>query len=314
MSFSYLFHQNMLNFGGEQNRSEAYEEAFGRLAAALDGPIQVAGFTEITNNRSASIALGKHGAQNSIYLCGALGVTYRATIACRVGARTEFIGIGSKIAPLSYGRIIITWGDGKGGNRGLSLGHDIWQEFSSFEDWCSNISVDLGDYQSIVYIVTVINNVRVGIGFMHNIYSINDNRTALLAGLPRAASRISQNPEMRDSTEVYICGDFNCEPNERNWSNLKMVPYRQGTLEFGCTPFEFALSNNQKVKGKPGGTTMAGSLYDYSFVAMPEDSMVVDGMYNPRIDTRTMDRYPGGKPIARMQGLMSDHVASLLGI
>src|SRR5690349_12303700 len=215
----FLFHQNMRTFGGGTGaRNTAYQLAFGGLAAtlAVHGPIVVAGFTEITNNVTASSALSGVGAAPGINLCGAFGITFRATIACRltaVGGQLEYIGIGTAAAPfpaiLSFGRILV-----HAQGLALHLIHDIAPAGGGFVNWCAHLPPNASaDYQGIVYIVVTINGNTVAVAYTHNIFSINDNRSAITQNLPTAANLVRTNPAMPGPNGiVYVCGDFNCLP------------------------------------------------------------------------------------------------------
>lgn len=308
----FLFHQNMRTFGGgTADRNAAYQLAFGNLAGALavHGPIVVAGFTELTNNGGASNALRGVGAGPGINLCGALGVIYRATIACRltaVGGAFEYIGIGTAggafPAILSFGRILI-----HAQGLALHLIHDIAPAGAGFANWCTHLpAAASADYQGIVYMVVTINGNNVAVAYTHNIYGVNDNRSALTQNLPTAANLIRTNPAMPGPHGVvYVCGDFNCLPIVRHHHHTVMTPFAQPTLAAGGLPVQFALNAAQTAAGGiAGGTTMAGNLYDYSFSTLPPGG----ALPTAGIDTRTMDTFVGGA------GNMSDHVASILQV
>jgi hypothetical protein len=320
----FLFHQNMLRFGGANpDTNDAYQLAFGGIAGALPGPILVAGFTEIMNNNAATRALSgqqpvPHQGPMAINLCGALGVGWGATIACRQTAPgvMEYIGFGFAHAPLevrSYGRILIhIQGNQHGGV--LHLIHDIAPAGAQFINWCNNLpQAATVDYQGLVYAVVRINGINpitFAVGYTHNVYAIHDFREALTAKLPEAANLIRTDPAMPANGVVYVCGDFNELPVVRRRHGTVMQTYAQPTLwPAAGGPVHFTLNAAQiAAGGEAGGTTLAGSLFDYSFstILLNQPNTPV-----PWIDVRTMNSFIVPQP---GNGKMSDHVASILQI
>jgi hypothetical protein len=324
-----LFHQNMLNFGGGVAADNAaYQAAFGPIAAGLlagGQPIVVAGFTEVLNNNTATNALnGAIG--GGINLSGALGLAWRATVKCRdtaVGNAPEYIGIATAAPPfpavLAYGRILVRV-QGAGPHASLRLRVNRPPAGGGFVAWCNQLpDWCLPDYQGIVYIVVTINGNNVGVGFLHNMYAVNDNRTYIVNNLPKAARLIMQDPAMAGSQIVYICGDFNCNPQVRQRYGTVMTPYAQGTLAPGGMPVQYALTPPQAAAGAPGGTTVTGpaSLYDYSYSTIGPATPPIAGLLVPPvpgINVSTLDCLPGGPPIPGLAGNLSDHVASWLRV
>ncbi len=132
---SLLFHQNMRRFGGGNVvRNFAYAGTFNAIQGTVGAAeIEVAGFTEVTNNGAAAGAFGPDG------LCDALGVVHLANIACGETAlangKSEYIAIGhSPDAQVqSVGRILLNT-TGMGG--GLRLIHDVAPAVPPPADWC----------------------------------------------------------------------------------------------------------------------------------------------------------------------------------
>jgi hypothetical protein len=310
-----LFHQNMRHFGGgTPARNAAYQVAFG-AAAAVSGPVAIAGLTELTNNGPAmQLALGP--------IFGALGpgiapqaiVNSRRTVANAI----DYTAIGTAPVPiLSFGRIVLqVW------NQGTALHNDIAppQGNPGFAAWCANLPpVATIDYQHLPYVVATIAGTQVGVGFLHNIYSVNDARSLILQRLPDAADLIMANPAMAGSQVVYVCGDFNAIPWVRQNAHTIMTPYSQGTTAPpgpAVNPQAALLPPQVANGGVVGGTTMAASLYDYSFSSIQPGVPPPPGLIPPlaRIDVRTMEFWPGGQAIPGMGAAMSDHTASFLQV
>jgi hypothetical protein len=311
-----LLHQNLRTFGGgTPARNAAYLAALPGIGAALGVPVAVAGFTELTNNGAASAAIAN--------CCGAIGLPNSAAIACRqtaVGNAYEYIGVGTAAPPLGWGRIIVHVG-------GVPMVHLINNIYpgGNLNNWGSTLPGPATlDYQHLVYVVVNIGGSNVAVGFVHNIWAINDARSVIIQRLPDAADLMVQHPAMAGGQVVYVCGDFNVNPLPRNNGNTVMTPYSQATVAPpavppATSPQAVLLPAQNAAGGVAGGTTMtgAGSLYDYTFTNVQPAWPPFPGLVFPpvpAISTLTMDCWPGGAPIAGMAGNMSDHVCSLLQV
>jgi hypothetical protein len=293
-----ILHQNLRNFvGTNTDRNDCYGRYLSSLRRGLPAGefVAVAGFTEVLGG-------------DLFHVCDALDLEYRGKVCCRitaVGQKKEFIGVGTSksIVPLSWGRIIA-----RSQKNGIRLFPDICPAGKE-NDWAHKLPEGLLDYQSIVYLVVRLRLRTVAIGFVHNIYSVNDNRSFVLQRLANAAALIQGRT---GAQEVHICGDFNASRTQMpNRSRTQAVfPYFRGTTPSRNPPPDnprSALLPQQEAAGaRPGGTTMAGHLYDYAF------STRARGL-EAWIDTGTMDFMTGG-PIPGLEGKMSDHVASMLRI
>jgi hypothetical protein len=312
-----LFHQNMRVYGGAAGgRNTAYSQAFAAISAHLNPvlpSVLIAGFTELTNNRSAVAGLNNG-------LCAALGVGQAQAVCTRQTAlQTQpmdftAIAVAQGVNILSWGRVVLSASGG-----GVNPVSDVWNpQVINFATWAANVPGNQAlDYQSLVYVVADIGGPIVAVAFLHNIYQINDNVGLALQKLPDAADLIAQNPQMpRDAAGqpagvIYVCGDFNALPLLRqNHAGIIAQPFSQPSLLPGTAPPEWSpnaiLTQTQTQQGyKPGGTTAAGNLYDYSFSSVIGNPPL--RQLEPAIDVVTLDTPRGNN-------LMSDHTAALLNI
>ena len=243
-----------------------------------------------------------------------LNVNYGALINTRmtaVGVTPDYTAIGASAGAVThgYGRVVITiphHGVVLVNNPAPAAGGAGWNH------WCNNLPAAApADYQQLAFVIVTPPGAAnpIGVGFLHNIYAVNDNRSAMLQRLADAADLIRTNAPLNAGSTVYVCGDFNAVPQQRqNGAGTIMTPLWQGTTTWHVNgnPQAQLLAPQVAAGGQTGGTTMAGSLYDYSFVS----AYVGQGAM---IDTRTMEFNHNGA-IPGMTGLMSDHVASMLQV
>ncbi|AET64207.1 hypothetical protein [Methanothrix harundinacea] len=240
-----IFHQNMRVFGGGSPvRNGAYSGAFAAITAALPpgtGPISVAGFTEITNGATSNAALGP--------LCVNLGTNFYATVACGETALAhgpEFIGIGINAAYtiVSIGRILIN------SNNGIKLIHDISSALPPTPLWRNEVpGGSTRDYRGLVYVV--IQNAalnRIAVGFLHNLYTFEDQKILVMGNVPLMAFLMASNPMMPVGGHIYIGGDFNTLPD-----------VSRGTRRTGIV-YNYSAG---------GATTISGNIYDYWYSEIP---------------------------------------------
>jgi hypothetical protein len=316
-----LFHQNMRNYGGGTvTRNNQYEQAFTAIATDLN-PVRpsvlIAGFTELTNDTTAPAGLNSG-------LCAALGVGPAQAVCTRETAAgaVDYTGIAyaAGVNIQSWGRVVPF----VSGQR-VELVDDVWNpQTTNFAGWAAELPTGATlDYQSLVYVVADISGgppaapIVVAVAFLHNIFNVNDNKSAVLQNLPGAARRIV-NDTMGGAGVVYVCGDFNTGPRTRGTPRTgQAVPFSVGTILPPGQPPAWSpnavLTANQEAAGfTPGGTTAAGSLYDYSFLSVIGNFPPQLIQPQPAINVATLDtpgaNLPGGG------NLMSDHTASLLNI
>lgn len=292
----FLFHQNLRTFASSNDeRNTEYGETLRRITGTLPEPIAVAGFTEVLSG-------------DLFHICDSLDVQWRARIASRrtaVGQKYEYIGIGTKkdIEPIGWGRVVPI-----ASFNGMTIQHDAVEPGHEAE-WAKRMpDAAPPDYQSLVYIVVRLQFRPVAVGFLHNIYSVIDGRSIIMQRLPDAAELILA----RGVSAVYVCGDFNVKPHNRANHNITMYAYSTGSVRsrtiVNVNPGRRLLPAQEKAGAKPGGTLMSGEKYDYAFSTRSDLNAA-----SAWIDTSTMDSR-NGKPIGKMKGLMSDHVASMLWI
>lgn len=295
---SFLMHQNMRIFGGQTApRVVAYQNAFATVLANQNavGQLAVAGFTEITNNGAAVIALGG--------LCNGLGLNFHAAVACGRTALArggpEFVGIGvsGQWQVLSLGRILM-----EVYNSDVRLIHDIAPAGLVQQGiWAANVPNDATlDYRGLVYVVVQNGNTRTAVGFLHNLYTFDGNRTLVMGKIGAMMALLQQDPTMQNlpqgtQTTRYIGGDFNVAPMQ--------IVRKDRATNTKAYPYSIALQN-VPMGANPGGTTWGGNLYDYWY------SDIVPGaaVPTPIVDGTTMDTGLG------VANLMSDHAAILLRI
>jgi hypothetical protein len=272
--------------------------------------VLIAGFTELTNNITAVNALNGG-------LCGALGVGRAQAVCTRVtavGGTFDYTGIAVAAAGVnirSWGRIIPSVS-----GAGVTLIHDMWNPTTNFANWAATLPAGATlDYQGLVYVVADIGGgIVFAVAFLHNIYGINDARGLILQRLPDAAGLIAADQAMpQGAGVVYICGDFNAGPLFRsNRAGVIALPFSQGTVGPGPPPPPWSrhaiLTPGQLGRNfRPGGTTAAGSLYDYSFCSVIGNVPQWHQNPAPAIDVVTLDNGGQGP-----NGPLSDHAASLL--
>lgn len=300
-----LFHQNLRKFGGgDVDRNAAYLDVFSaiaRQAEATDdlGPIWIAGGTEITNAGQAGEAWGG--------LCAALGLAGDQVVACGISALNtrEFIGLGVHpgLQVLSRGRIFLNTNAGR-----VFLHHDI--EDPDDPEWATQLpDEETPDYRSIVYVVVRAAKVPAfAAGFLHNAYTNQDIRALIAAAGPGILATMRSNPAFgrQEERHAFLGGDFNVSPERRGTARTGYA------FAYSCAISEAQL-HDLPPGAKPGGTTMAGNLYDYWYSDIPSDNPVAlfPGATmppDPFLSIATLDTGRGH------YGLLSDHAASLLQI
>lgn len=287
-----IFHQNMQEFGGNnlpknmalQNQFTAINgdlnAAVGASPLAGRGPIAVAGFTEVKNNRSAAGALS--GSGGGFNLCGNLGTNFLACIKCGCTALTddEFVGIG--IRPgynvLSAGRVFLH-------NDARTLIHDIAPTLvlPNWANWCNGEYIPprsskplfdeaVADYRMVVYVIVQLPpNLPFAVGFLHNMYNLarqsKENKFVYLRRLPQIFNKIKENHQLNINSNIYIGGDFNIFPlRRRDRTGTICYPFWRYLSDQPLPPAVPVLLNGVAPPGmKSGGTTKFGNphLLDY---------------------------------------------------
>lgn len=299
-----LFHQNLRVYGGgTPQRDNAYNAAFAQIAQQLngnagDGPVWVAGATEIVNNRTA--VAGWAG------LCNSLGVGQNAVIISGISAlgTAEFIGIGVHpgLQILSAGRIFLDVG-----GQQVGLYHDIQDPNNA--QWATTLPVaQTPDYRGIVYVIVQANGIpTLAVGFLHNAYTNADIRALVAGSVPGILRTIATNPAFNaQNGHTFLGGDFNVAPLQRGTARTGIAyVYSQG----------IALADLAQLPAgaRAGGTTMAGNLYDYwySDIAPANAPALFQGANVPpaaAVSIATLDTGAG------QAGPMSDHAAALLRV
>ncbi len=296
-----LFHQNLRVFGGGTDaRNTAYAAAFAHIKAQVESPggpgsILVAGGTEIVNNASGALAWRQ--------LALRLGLNQSEVIACGQTALAhgpEFIGIAAhpSLQILSTARILIDAHP----TLGCWLHHDIADPLTP--EWSGGLPGAISlDYRGVVYLV--VRSAALppfAVGFLHNLYTLEDQRSIVAGKIPQMISLMRSNPAMSGGAgHVFLGGDFNLPPTPRGTARTgQAFPY-----SIGIAPADLLHMPRGTVAG---GTTMSGSLYDYwySNLAPAGTPTPMRAGYN----LTTLDTCP---PLS-LNGPMSDHLCSMLQV
>jgi len=298
---SVFLHQNMRVFGGAALvRNAAYNGAFARInqAAAAAGPISVMGFTEIVN---AGAALGALGALAGVLAPGSACVA----VACGITALAngpEFVGIATApgFAILSVGRIVLQDWQGR-----VTLFHDIAPAVPPPALWASSAPAQATpDYRGVVYVVVlpVGGGVSFAVGFLHNMYTRDNERALVMEQIPQMLRLMAGDPA--GPAHVYLGGDFNVPPQDRGTGRTgRAYGYTAAVTPGTVSPV--ALAAGASVLG----TTWSGSLYDYWYSDINPNAPPVWPFIVPvpRANGATMDTN-----LQAGTGFMSDHCAALL--
>lgn len=282
---AFFFHQNMLIFGGgTAARNTAYGVQFATIPAAGMG-VEVAGFTEIVNNGASATALG--------VLCTNLGVAFVGNFACgrtALGRGPEFIGLGINAGCTLHavGRIFFSIVKG-----GISLINDI-SALPLAPGWNTTIPQNASaDYRGVVYaIITTLAGVTCCVGFLHNLYTFEAQRSLVRNSLP-SIMKLMLNPSATLGLPAIaggcIGGDLNLQPQNLGSSRSRCTPYSVG---LAALPPLYPPGAGFVV----GGTTAAGNLYDYWYFPDAAAPLSVHTFPN------SLDHGSGV-----VGGLMSDH-------
>jgi len=289
----FLFHQNMRTFGGANAaRNGAYLNAFTAInqQIGLAGPLSVMGFTEIVNNGAA---LGALGPLANALSPGAGGIL----VACGITALAngpEFVGIATAngLAVLSVGRILLQAVQG-----GIQLISDVSPAVPPPALWAANLPPQATpDYRGVVYVVVAAGGTSVAVGYLHNLYTFQDQRALVMGQIPNMMQIMASNPAMGPGGHVYLGGDFNVAPQNRG-TNRTGIAYQYSAAAPPNTLYQGAT---------PGGTTWAGNLYDYWYTDMnPAGPPPAPPFIIP---------VPAATGITMDHNLMSDHCAIVLQI
>ncbi|WP_212005134.1 hypothetical protein [Chitinophaga sp. HK235] len=255
----YVFHQNMRNYGGsggKVDRTARFYTAFKLIKNSFD-EIKVAGFTEVTNNSSATTGLKKlleglfgrirGGHQLAVVNCGrtALG-------------RTEYIGYAVKkdVIIREFGRIYVQTGSKVVLDEAPRTPGDhpmININGKPFKDWAKTMATDaLADYRVIVYGVLEFGGNQEVVGFVHNMYTLANNKMSFMQMLP------SMLEAAQGDNDIYVGGDFNVKA--RDIGSARRKKYYHYSKPMVGKP-----TGNAKKKFTGGGTLLSGRLYDYWF-------------------------------------------------
>ncbi|HEX8396555.1 MAG TPA: hypothetical protein VF644_03970 [Pyrinomonadaceae bacterium] len=249
---AYLFHQNMLNFGGGADvRNEGYRQVLNEARAGSDKIILVAGFTEIKATATAPEQIQSFinrlidkpvGNNNDPAL---IMVAAGQTIA----TLPEFVAIGVHPDMIinQIGRTYVRAGGG-----GVETVLDVAPNPLT-NRWISNLPNDCNaDSRGIVYVqITNKSKQSIVVGFVHNMYTFEVARSTFMTQIPKALNLIQK---QCGGVDIFLGGDFNVPPEDREdriYGNYYY--YFEG----------LTLTPNEGVAFEPGGTTMAGSKYDY---------------------------------------------------
>ena len=277
----------MRNFGGgSDSRNEKNREVLNLVRLAFRDSIKVAGFTEITNDAASREILqqlidqliqqpiGGNKSQNLIIVnCGRTA-----------GDKTEFtaIGVNSSLQILEVGRVYLY--------DKQTLRDVAPVDRSKFAQWCNTFPTASSlDYRALVYVkVCETGKAPVYVGFVHNMYTLGDNRITFMLRLPKMIDMI------RDQFDgnIYIGGDFNTEPVDRKGKN-NYYCYVAGLL-ISPKPGIVAFT--------PGGTLMSGNKYDYWYSNLERTDR--SRTPNPKVTELTLRDDVG----------LSDHCGILLNI
>lgn len=299
-----LFHQNMRIFGGGTPlRNNAYNGAappggaFAAISAAIGGapvgPIAVAGFTEIANNGAAAGALA-----NSATSLGLGGGAVVGLVACGRTALAhgwEYIGIGVAVgwALVTAGRMLIR------ADQGIVLSHQRAATFAELNGL--GVPANTPDYRGLVYVVVTVpgGGPNVAIGFLHNLYTFQDQRALVAGQLPQMAATMGEAANglgaVPGIAARYIGGDF----------NVAMVNPRGTARQGRVYGYQMGLAA-VPMGATAGGTTWSGSLYDYWYSSIDPAAGAPAAPFVapvPSVFANTLNHGPGVIPA----GTMSDH-------
>jgi len=283
----YLLHQNMRVFGGgAPPRNNAYHNAFATLSNTLGPPanrIRVAGFTEIVNYATAGAA--------AVSLAAVMGLNTSYNVACgrtALAAGPEYISIASALPVLSVGRIFMN-----ASGQGMALAHDISPAQPPTAAWCQTVPQQATpDYRGVVYLVTMLMGTPIAVGFLHNLYTFQDQRALVAGQIPHFVYLMASNPAIDFGGPVYLGGDFNLSPFNRNSRNYGAY-----------TAYSAGLAGVLPPGINPGGTTAAGNLYDYWYASIAPATVPPVGFLTPA---------PQVWGHTLFHPNMSDHCATLL--
>lgn len=236
-----LLHQNMYRWGGGNPRRD-FRPAFRQIALG-NGPIAIAGLTEVTNDRASVAAVGEALGPAGLGLVDlAQGDGFVAVVNCGASALGMYeyiaIGVSDALEVAHLGRVY----------RSATLGRMVvdrspdpfWQQ-AEFDAWTHSLPPGASlDYRCIVY-ATVGDGVgpNFSVGFLHNIYRQEDNRAAQMLGLQDVFAHIPTRP-------FFLGGDFNVPPAPRGTAHRRVYVYAAGVP-----------------------TTLGGNEYDYWHGSVP---------------------------------------------
>ncbi|MEV0643634.1 hypothetical protein AB0I28_00075 [Phytomonospora sp. NPDC050363] len=295
-----FFHQNMRIFGGgAPARNAAYNGvmapggAFAAINGAIGGPpagpIAVAGFTEITNNIAApaalalsAVSLGMAGGLSGAVACGRTALAHGP----------EYVGIAVNAGwpILTVGRLLLTVV-----GQTVTLTHQRAATFAALN--AQGLGAATPDYRGLAYVIVTIpgGGPNVAIGFLHNLYTLVDQRILVAGQLPFMAREMGAAVGGLGPIAVaarYIGGDF----------NVNMITPR-GTVRQGRLYGHSAGLAAVPPGAVAGGTTWSGSLYDYWYSDIAPAGPVPAGLIQPAPSAyaQTLNAGPG------IAGTMSDH-------
>lgn len=311
---AYLVHQNMRTWNGlDFGRNDAYEVGFPpppttavggfpAVAAALGGPVAVVGLTEVAagggqagNGQVRAVCAPLFGG------AGNVGPVFTVTVGTTaVGGITEYTAIAVRtgvpvlrIGRVSFGGSIHGWSVTDQTAPPPGLGAPVV--------WNPPGEPPALDYRAVAYVVLQLAPlVTVAVGFLHNTYTL-DSRYSVLQKLPWALGAMGSHADAS-----YLGGDFNAAPHPvavGHPPRRAAWPYAAATVG-GPPPAGPAYPG-----GIVGGTTWAGNLYDYWLSTVsPLGPAIVPGGIAPPVPSVSTFTWTGP------QGLMSDHVATVLRI
>ncbi|MCC3158258.1 hypothetical protein LJ737_13500 [Hymenobacter sp. 15J16-1T3B] len=309
---SFLFHQNMRRYGGgSRPRRDAYNSPFGGFAiinGGLPAPlpaIAVAGFTEITNNRSSRAALATSCEVLGGMVAGpAPALVPIGNVACGITALAHgpeyiYLARNTNYPLVTVGRILFQTGRG-----GVQLLHQRAATAAALNNLRLPPTAS-ADFRGLVYCVVTTPAGNIAVGFLHNLYTFLANRTIVAGQLGGMMAMMGQGigtlPAVAPAPVArYIGGDFNVAPISPRG---------------GYTAYSTSAPGGSYPAGAAGvGTTYSGSLYDYWYsdvtgLAVPPGLIVPV----PVASTATLDSGPGALA-AGLARRMSDHTATLLQI
>lgn len=302
-----FFHQNMRTFGGAAGqRNVAYNAAFTAIAAGFAAnPITVAGFTEVVNNGAAAAAFGVGG------LCAALGVNHFANIACGTTALAngpEYVAIG--VLPgtqiVGYGRVFLDTAKQR---------VDLIDDFVAAAGppaaaWQNAVHPRAtADFRGPVYVVVDPGGgaPHVGVAFLHNLFTLEANRQLVAQQVPNVLALILKH--CGGGGVAVIGGDLNVDVITKRGTDRTACAYASaiGLVAMPAAP----PPRPPAAKFVAGGTTWAGSLYDYWYSTLnPAAPALPAGVAAPvaTVCDSTLDSGAG------VGNQMSDHCASVLAM